>query len=69
MSARRTAIPSIRSRLSPRVLREERAELGGDHSKKIIRRFELDVFSWIGKKPIATIRSADLLDLLRRVEQ
>lgn len=38
------------------------------HSEKIIRRFERDVFPWIGKKPIASIRPADLLDLFRRVE-
>jgi len=38
------------------------------HSEKIIRRFERDVFPWIGKKPIASIRPGDLLDLFRRVE-
>jgi integrase len=39
------------------------------HSSKIIRRLEMDVFPWIGSKPIATIRPADLLTLLRRVEE
>jgi len=38
------------------------------HSEKVIRRFELDVFPWIGAKPIASIRPADLLPLFRRVE-
>jgi len=38
------------------------------HSEKIIRRLERDVFPWIGKKPIASVRPGDLLDLLRRVE-
>src|SRR5664280_1045885 len=38
------------------------------HSEKIIRRLERDVFPWIGKKPIASIRPVDLLELLRRVE-
>ena len=38
------------------------------HSEKIIRRLERDVFPWIGKKPVASIRPADLLELLRRVE-
>ena len=38
------------------------------HSEKIIRRLELDVFPWIGAKPIASIRPADLLALFRRVE-
>jgi hypothetical protein len=38
------------------------------HSDKIIRRLERDVFPWIGAKPIADIRPADLLSLLKRVE-
>jgi integrase len=38
------------------------------HSSKIIRRLELDVFPWVGAMPIAAIRPADLLTLLRRVE-
>ena len=38
------------------------------HSEKIIRRLERDVFPWIGRKPIASIRPADLLELLRRVK-
>jgi integrase len=38
------------------------------HSEKIIRRLERDVFPWIGKKPVGSIRPADLLELLRRVE-
>lgn len=38
------------------------------HSEKIIRRLERDVFPWIGRKPVESIRPADLLELLRRVE-
>jgi len=38
------------------------------HAEKIIRRLERDVFPWIGKKQVASIRPADLLELLRRVE-
>ena len=38
------------------------------HADKIIGRLERDVFPWIGKKPVASIRPADLLELLRRVE-
>ncbi|MDQ2928219.1 MAG: integrase arm-type DNA-binding domain-containing protein, partial [Pseudomonadota bacterium] len=38
------------------------------HSEKIIRRLERDVFPWIGKKSVASIRPADLLELMRRVE-
>lgn len=39
------------------------------HSTKIIRRLELDVFPWIGSKPIASIKPMDLLSLLKRVEE
>jgi integrase len=38
------------------------------HSEKIIRRLERDVFPWIGQKAVESIRPADLLELLRRVE-
>jgi integrase len=38
------------------------------HSSKIIRRLELDVFPWIGGKPIASITAPEVLAILRRVE-
>jgi hypothetical protein len=38
------------------------------HAGKIIRRLELDVFPWIGSRPIDTIRTTELLALLKRVE-
>ena len=38
------------------------------HAEKIIRRLERDVFPWIGVKPVGAIRPADLLTLLKRVE-
>jgi len=58
--ARSRKLPGSGSRRTPRI--------GPTHSEKIIRRLERDVFPWIGKKPIASIRPGDLLDLLRRVE-
>lgn len=39
------------------------------HAEKIIRRLERDVFPWIGAKPVGSIRPADLLTLLKRVEE
>ena len=39
------------------------------HADKIIRRFERDVFPWIGKRPIAELTSADVLNVLRRIEK
>ena len=38
------------------------------HSSKIIRRLELDVFPWIGGKPIASVTAPDVLAVLRRIE-
>jgi len=39
-----------------------------DHSNRIIRRLERDIFPWIGKKPIAEIEAPLLLDVIRRIE-
>ncbi len=38
------------------------------HGNKIIRRFERDVFPWIGSRPIAEITAPELLRVLRRIE-
>ena len=38
------------------------------HSDKIIKRFENDVFPWLGSRPIAEITAQELLQCLRRIE-
>jgi integrase len=38
------------------------------HALKIMRRLELDVFPWIGSRPIKDIKAPELLTVLRRVE-
>lgn len=38
------------------------------HSQKILRRFERDVFPWIGSRPIAQVTAPELLRVLRRIE-
>lgn len=38
------------------------------HADKIIRRLELNLFPWIGAKPIAKITPPELLTVLRRIE-
>lgn len=38
------------------------------HGDKIMRRFERDVFPWIGARPIALITAPELLTVLRRIE-
>lgn len=38
------------------------------HSSKIIRRFEREVFPWLGGRPIAEIKAAELLRTIKRIE-
>ncbi len=38
------------------------------HSDRIIRRFERDIFPWIGGKPIADVTAPELLAVVRRIE-
>ena len=38
------------------------------HSEKVLRRFERDVFPWLGDRPIAGITPPDVLEVIRRVE-
>ncbi|MDD2389289.1 MAG: integrase arm-type DNA-binding domain-containing protein [Desulfobacterales bacterium] len=44
------------------------ASWAASHSNKIIRRFELYVFPWLGDRPIKSITALDLLTVLRRIE-
>jgi integrase len=39
-----------------------------DHAERVIRRFERDVFPWMGARPIGEITAPELLAALRRVE-
>ncbi len=39
------------------------------HADKIIRRFERDVFPWIGARPISEITAPELLRAIRRIEE
>ena len=38
------------------------------HRDKVVRRLELYVFPYIGKRPIATLMAPDILEVLRRIE-
>jgi integrase len=38
------------------------------HGDRILRRFERDIFPWIGDRPIAEIKAPELLAVLRRIE-
>jgi integrase len=44
------------------------ATWNASHGERIIRRFERDIFPWIGGKPIAEITAPDLLAAVRRIE-
>lgn len=39
-----------------------------NHSSKILRRLERDIFPWIGNRPIGDITAPELLTVLRRIE-
>jgi integrase len=39
------------------------------HTARVIRLLERDVFPWLGKRPIAAITAAELLGVLRRIEE
>lgn len=39
------------------------------HKNKVIRRFELYLFPWLGKKPISSITAPEILETLKRVEK
>jgi integrase len=38
------------------------------HSGRIIRRFERDVFPWIGRRPVGDVLAPEILTVLRRIE-
>ena len=38
------------------------------HGDRILRRFENDLFPWLGQRPVADIRAPELLSVLRRIE-
>ena len=39
------------------------------HKEKVIRRFELYLFPWIGSKPIANITTPQILEVIKRIEK
>ncbi|EIN00390.1 integrase family protein [Paraburkholderia hospita] len=49
-------------------LEKQRKVWEDSHAEKVTRRFERDVFPWLGKRPIAEIKPVELLTVLRRIE-
>ncbi len=49
---------------------EKRSSIWADtHSEKVIRRLEVDIFPWVGKRPVGEIKAHELLDAIRRIEK
>lgn len=46
-----------------------KADWAASYGDKIIRRLEVDVFPWVGKRPIDSITPPELLEVLRRIEK
>jgi hypothetical protein len=44
------------------------ATWAANHGNRIIRRFERDIFPWIGGRPIADVAAPELLAVVRRIE-
>jgi integrase len=40
-----------------------------NHGDRIIRRFERDIFPWVGGRPIAELTAPELLDVVRKIER
>tara|TARA_R110000822_G_scaffold49736_3_gene130483 strand:+ start:4128 stop:5348 length:1221 start_codon:yes stop_codon:yes gene_type:complete len=70
--AAKAALTTIDSNSFEAVAREwlnkYRASWTPEHAERIERRFERDVFPWVGKRPIADITAPELLAALRRIE-
>ena len=46
----------------------KRDRWAASYGDKVIRRLEVDVFPWIGRKPVQSITPPQLLEVLRRIE-
>jgi hypothetical protein len=44
------------------------ATWAANHSDRIVRRFERDIFPWIGTRPITEVTAQELLSVVRRIE-
>lgn len=42
---------------------------GASHGDRILRRLEVDIFPWLGKRPIAEIKPYEVLEVVQRVEK
>ena len=45
------------------------ANKADSHKEKVIRRFELYLFPWIGNKPISTLTAPQILETVKRIEK
>ena len=45
------------------------ANKAASHRDKVVRRFELYIFPWLGSKPIGNITAPQILDVIKRIEK
>jgi len=45
-----------------------KGEWSASYAEKVLRRLELDVFPWLGRRPVAEIEPPELLTVMRRIE-
>ncbi len=51
-----------------KAIKAAKGDRAANHSSKILRRLERDIFPWIGARPMAEIAASELLSVLRRIE-
>lgn len=71
-SARRKAKSLADESTFEALAREWHARFSGhltpDHAQRVLRRMELDIFPWLGARPIAELKAPEILSCLRRIE-
>jgi integrase len=72
-SAQRKATKTVLAETFEAIAREWLAKFSPswtpEHAERITRRFERDVFPWIGTRPIREVAAPELLTVLRRIEE
>lgn len=62
------ALPGSFEAVAKEWFEVRRSEWSDSYGSKVMRRLEVDVFPWLGHRPVGSISPADVLAVLRRVE-
>lgn len=71
-AAQRTAVRNAQNTFKAVALEWHERQLdrwSENHALNVMRRFDIDIFPYIGSRPIADIDAPELLDVLRRIEK